>query len=126
MGRSFLPVLQAFNVMSDNNWKADMSRFCSATCAFAPLKTADFDADMTTFGYPCDTSAGVINADLPPANGILGKPYFFKRTAGANNLRIRAASGDTIDGAAILTLGAVGDKATIYSDGVSKWYRTSS
>jgi len=123
MGRSFLPVLQSFNVLSDNNWRADMSRFCSATSAFAPIQTTDFTPDMTTFGYPCDTTAGVINVDLPPAAGIMGKPYWFKRVAGANNLRIRAAGSDDIDGAAILTL-ALNAKATIYSNGVDTWYQT--
>ncbi len=122
MGRGFLPVLQAFNVMSDNNWRADMSRFCSATSALAPLQTSSFTASHVTFGYPCSTAGGAITALLPPANGILGKPFFFKNAVGANNLTVTAAGSDTIDGSATLVLTA-GQSAVIYSDGVSKWYQ---
>lgn len=99
-----------------------MSRFCSATAALAPVQSASFVANLTTFGYPCSTAGGSITATLPPANGILGKPFFFKNSVGANNLTVAAAGSDSIDGSATLVLTA-GQSAVIYSDGVSKWYQ---
>lgn len=121
MSRSFLPVLQAFNVLTDSAWKGDMTRFASAAHTVAPVQSAAFTVSAVVYCYPCNTTAAGFTATLPPAKDLLGKPYLFKNTGTVNNLTIAASGSDLIDTAATATV-AFGNAVIVVSDGISKWY----
>lgn len=118
---SFLPVLQAYNVVTDKAWQGDMARALAAAHATAPVQTAAFVASTVLFCYPCNTTSGGFTATLPPARTLLGKPYMFKNIGTANNLTIAGAGSDTIDSASTASV-AFGNAVLLVSDGVSKWY----
>lgn len=121
MSRSFLPVLQAFNVLTDSAWKGDMTRFASAAHTVAPVQSAAFTVSAVVYCYPCNTTAAGFTATLPPAKDLLGKPYLFKNTGTVNNLTVSASGTDLIDTATTTTV-AFGNAIIVVSDGVSKWY----
>jgi hypothetical protein len=61
----------------------------------APLAAAAIDSDRL---YKYDTTAGIITQPLPLASTFApGATIWFKKFAGANNLVIQRAAGDTVD-----------------------------
>lgn len=69
-----------------------------------------------------DASAGNVIINLPACSAAVSALYQFKRLdATANTVTINRAGGDTIDGAAAITLIEAFDFVEIRSDGVSTW-----
>lgn len=121
MSKSFLPYAQAFNIVTDQTWKSDVSRCFSAAFTVGPVQTAAFTTSTQIYAYPCNTTAAGFTATLPPAVGVIGKPYLFKNVGSANTLTVAANGTDTVDSAATAAV-VFGTSLIVISDGISKWY----
>jgi hypothetical protein len=117
------------SVVSDKatqaRWFNSLWVYCRGSHGIAPVKTAAFTVDVLNQYYPCNTTSAGFTATLPPAAGLMGKPYWFKNVGSTNTLTISRAGTDLIDAAATLAL-TTGQAATLVSDGVNKWYQVSS
>lgn len=69
-----------------------------------------------------DTTAGNIVANLPAASGLFGQAIGVINSAGANNVVVTPAGGDTVDDLATLNIGA-GERVLFLSDGINNWIR---
>lgn len=66
----------------------------------------------------CDASAGAFTVSALEAGELVNKVVYVKKIdAGANPVLVKAASGNTIEGAATRTLAAQYDTVAIYSSG---------
>jgi hypothetical protein len=83
-------------------------------------KTAAYAATPADRFLACDSTGGAFSVTLPSAALYPGLALTVKRVnAGANDVTLAGAGGQTIDGAATLALTAQWAYATVFSDGVN-------
>jgi hypothetical protein len=89
-------------------------------------QTANYTALATDNLIVYTALAAARTVTLPAASSVpAGQVLRVKDESGAaaaNNITIQRAGSDTIDGANTLVISANFGRATIYSDGVSKWF----
>jgi len=117
-GVDMFEVTSAGAVLADGNMYADT--FVADILSVASGEHTIDDEPETIF---CDCTSGEVTLTLPSAapSTQAGRRYVFKKTAGGNNIVVNAASGETIEGAASLTMSTSGESAQIESDGTSWW-----
>jgi hypothetical protein len=84
--------------------------------------TSDYEIKLSDRVILGDASAGVVFLDLPSAVGQSGLLFNIKRiSSGDNDLIIRTAPGETLDGESAIPLLLLWESMTVVSNGVS-WY----
>lgn len=68
-----------------------------------------------------DATAGVVTLTLPKAETMRGRRVTVKKLDNANDVEVAAASGETVDGAADVTLTTQYEVVTVVSDGTA-WH----
>lgn len=86
------------------------------------IKAANYTLTTHDYLVRFDTTAATRTADLPDAATCSGQLFVIANAAGANSVTIDGNGGQTIDGAATLTV-AAGGKRSIQSDGAN-WFTT--
>lgn len=81
-------VVQANSAALELNW-------IQITAANSPVALTAADAGKA---YECDTAAGNIEFDFPPANEWTDQTFWFKKTAAANTLTLDPSGTQSIDG----------------------------
>ena len=75
----------------------------------------------TDFTILCDTSAGNVQVDLPPAASCPGRVLCCKKTHADNRMRVEPYGNETIDGQNRKNTTKEGKSFLIQSDGVGWW-----
>lgn len=102
-------------------WLKKVYKWCKGESAIAPSTTAAATL-AEYYDYPVDATAGSVTITLPSVINNPGKKYVIKKTdVSTNTVVVTAGSGDTIDGAATVTLSVQYQTLVLVSNGNTIW-----
>ena len=106
-------------------WNNDIYNCLVGSNVPSAIKTATFTCNMMEWFYPIDSTAGAMTAYLPPAIGIRGKKFKFKKIAGGGTVTLSGSGTDSFDGSGApgTATALTGFQQEYCSDGVNNWWR---
>ncbi len=122
----FLPAQPevSVDIKEDMYWKNWFLQFWKShrrNLIVAASQTVAFTADLESYFYPCDTTAGAFAVTLPPAANTMGKQIEIYHKTSANALTVVCSGADVLSPTTVTPIALAGSVIFV-SDGITTWY----